>query len=93
MYIGTTIRNVIMVTIMTKENKMVISDKQLAFLKSKGTAYELSKLSGVSFPTVHDFMNKKRFMDTPKLKKLCDVLGVPLSEFFAMGEGKNITKH
>lgn len=75
-----------------KEPKMVISTAQLNFIKKYGTAYKLAKESGVTQQAILDFMNGRQFMQAAKLKKICDVMGIPLSEFFAMGEGKNAEK-
>ena len=57
----------------------------------KWSVYKLAKLSGIPQSTIATWYQKNLYPPIDKLELLCDVFGIPLSEFFSQGTEKSLT--
>ena len=63
-----------------------INQRIVTLCKEKGyTWYRLSALSGIPVSTIVSIINRNNAPTIPTLQKLCDALGLTLSQFFAEG--------
>lgn len=63
-----------------------INQRIVTLCKEKGyTWYRLSALSGIPVSTIVSIINRNNAPTIPTLQKLCDALGLTLSQFFSEG--------
>lgn len=55
-------------------------------LERNWTEYELAKHSGLTQSTISTWYRKNQVPTLPTLEKVCDGLGITLSQFFAEGD-------
>lgn len=66
--------------------KNVLEEITRLRMERKWTEYDLSKHSGLSQSTISNWYRKKQVPTIQTLSKVCDGLGITLSQFFAEGE-------
>lgn len=65
------------------EEKQVIERIKALCAARRWSAYRLAKESGITYSTLCTMLNKSNTPSIPTLMKLCDGLGITLSEFFS----------
>jgi hypothetical protein len=67
---------------MGRKKKRALVDEQLrAAIRSSGlTVYRLAKLSGIGDDRIHRFLQGIRTLTLPAAAKVCDVLGLELTQ-------------
>lgn len=67
------------------EEKQVIDRIKALCAARRWSAYRLAKESGLTYSTLCTMLNKSNTPSIPTLMKICDGLGITMSEFFDEG--------